>query len=230
MNMAEKLVTQDVLAYDMGVLWSIADRHQGIFSEELVEYLCRGLAAPTSLVSVCVLLLKLAGHHTEGGWGEGIVALALAAQKDPGLTLNRLTILAYLSDRVAKEDLADLLTTLLVLGLPVSSSIDGLERPQAQLRVAGRILAMLDLPEDTLAIPARLLYAAMPEGADVVATEFANGLPDSLAKATLHDICLFAPFLTSGGLVIPSGVRLSPISSQGGSIQDLLKIDDPFLV
>jgi hypothetical protein len=227
--MAEKLVTQDILAYDMGVLWAIADRHQGIFSEEMIEYFCRGLAAPTSLVSVCDLLVKLAGRHTEMSWGEAAVALALAGQKDPTLTLNRLTILAYLSDRVNTADLADLLMAFLILGLPVSPSISGLERPQAQLRAAGKIVEMLDLPASTLEVPARLLYAASPESADVVATEFANGLPDSMKKAVLHDICLFAPFLSPEGLVIPSETRLDPISPQGGFIQDLLKVDDPFL-
>jgi len=228
--MAGKFITQDVLAYDMGILWAIADRHQGIFSEELVDCFCRGLAAPTSLVSVCDLLLKLAGKDAGDPWGEGIVALALADQRDPLLTLNRLTILAYLSDKLLREDLADLLLTILILGLPVLRGVGGFDRQLLQLKTARRIFEKLDLPDSVLEAPADLLYAPAPESADVVATEFAAGLPGSMAKAVLHDICLFAPFLTVGGLVVPESVRLTPISALGRSVEELLRVEDPFLV
>jgi len=225
----ERLISHDVLDYDMGVLWGIASKYEGIFSDELVECFCRGLASPASLVSVTDLILGLAGVKREDPIHGASIAMALVAQKDKGLGLNRLTILAYVSNQLDAATLTDLTLSALTLSLPPAKDADNFERERLQIRTAHRIMSTVGVPDSRVQTGTNLVFAAREECADVVATEYANGLEGGFAKAVMHDICLFAPYLTSEGLAVPEDLKLDPITSVGCSLWEQLRVSDPFL-
>jgi hypothetical protein len=225
----ERLISQDVLVYDLGVLWDIASKYEGIFSDELVECFCCGLASPASLVSVTDLILGMAGVRREDPLHGASIAMALVAQKDKGLGLNRLTILAYVSNQLDAATLTDLTLSALTLSLPPVIDVGDFERERLQVRTAHKIMATVGVPDSRVQAATNLVFASREECADVVATEYANGIEGGFAKAVMHDICLFAPYLTPEGLVVPEDLKLDPITAVGCSLWEQLRVADPFL-